>query len=89
MASAVEREVMEETGVAVTCGAFVGWVERISDAYHFVIMDFWASVEPSTAKPKPTAADDADEARWIDKRDVLDLDLVDGLGSFLVGHGVL
>src|ERR1700736_6347551 len=40
MAEAVVRELAEETGLAGVCGAPLGWVERIDDAYHFVIVDF-------------------------------------------------
>ncbi len=87
MSAAVEREVLEETGLAVVCGDFVGWVERLSPTHHFLIMDFRASVEADT--PPPVAADDADEAKWVPKGDVLALDLVDGLGEFLLQHRVL
>ncbi len=44
LAEAVEREVAEETALAVRCGPFVGWVERIGATHHFVIMDFQAEL---------------------------------------------
>ncbi len=87
MAAAVERELFEETGVEVTCGEFVGWVERISADHHFVIMDFRASVKGH--KSTPVASDDADEAAWIAKTDVRALPLVDGLAQFLIDHKVI
>ena len=40
LAAAVAREVAEETGLVVTCGGLVGWVERIGADHHFVILDF-------------------------------------------------
>ncbi|MHB1924807.1 MAG: NUDIX domain-containing protein, partial [Acidimicrobiales bacterium] len=40
LAEAVVREVMEETGLEVVCDDLLGWVERISDEDHFVILDF-------------------------------------------------
>src|SRR6185436_16407602 len=77
LATAVEREVMEETGLAVTCGALVEVVERITiegDAtWHYVILDFLAQVEPGA--PAPTRGDDAADARWfgIDELDAAPL----------------
>lgn len=86
MAEAVVREVREETGVEVVCGELVGWVERISDAHHFVIADFAAT--PLDAAD-PVAADDAQDARWVPLWEVAELDLVDGLLDFLADHRVV
>ena len=44
LARAVERELHEETGLVGSCGAFLGWVERIDDDHHFVILDFTVAV---------------------------------------------
>lgn len=87
MAAAVERELLEETGIEVVCGDFIGWVERISADHHFLIMDFRASLarQPSI----PEASDDAHEAAWVAKSDVLALPLVDGLAQFLVEHDLV
>lgn len=90
LASAVEREVLEETGVVVRCGAFVGWVERIAADHHFVILDFFASVTTASAVDEPVAAGgDAAQASWVPLRDVRSLALVSGLEQFLADHGVL
>ena len=85
--TAVAREVFEETGLEVVAERFIGWVERISDDYHFVIHDFLVTVLDE--RPKPTAGDDAAEARWVPLEEVTDLVLVEGLADFLAEHGFL
>jgi 8-oxo-dGTP diphosphatase len=85
-AEAVVREMAEETGLDSLCDAFVDWVERIGDGYHYVILDFRVTVLSSHA---PTAGDDAAEARWVPLGDVASLPLVDGLAEFLHGHGIM
>jgi mutator protein MutT len=84
---AVVREVREETGLEALCGPLLGWVERIGDDHHFVILDFIVEVlEPVD----PVAGDDASDAAWIPLNDVAEMtDLVDGLAEFLHEHGVL
>ena len=84
LAEAVVRELREETGLQGTCGAFVGWVERIGIDYHFVILDFEVEVAGD-----PIAGDDADEARWVAISSLDDHALVDGLADFLRDRGVL
>lgn len=66
LAEATEREVLEETGLAVACGTFIGWVERISGVYHFVIMDFYADLRTEGIGPADASAgDDAAEVAWV------------------------
>jgi 8-oxo-dGTP diphosphatase len=80
LAEAIVREVWEETGLECVCGELVGWVERIDDDHHFVILDF----EVTVLDPRdPIAGGDAAEAMWVPLNDVLELDLVDGLAEFL------
>ena len=83
---AVVRELHEETGLRGVCGPLVGWVERIGDGWHFVILDFEATVAGDVA---PVAGGDALEARWCPVGDVARLELVDGLAEFLHDHGVI
>lgn len=83
---AVTRELQEETGLRGVCGQLVGWVERIGDDRHFVILDFEATV---TGDLTPTAGSDASEARWWPVAEVAKLQLVDGLAEFLHDHGVI
>jgi mutator protein MutT len=84
---AVVRELREETGLRATCGDLVGWVERIGDGYHYVILDFWVAVlDPPE---RAIAGDDADELAWVPLVEVPKWPLVDGLADFLATHRVL
>ncbi|MST32659.1 NUDIX domain-containing protein [Acidimicrobiaceae bacterium USS-CC1] len=86
LAEATVRELREETGLEGVCGELLGWVERIEDPHHFVILDFVVTVlDPSG----PVAGDDAAEVAWVPLADVADLRLVDGLAEFLHDHGIL
>ena len=87
LAHAVERELLEETGVQVRCGPLLGWVERIGPGYHFVILDF--VVTPTAAAGVPVAGSDAAACAWVPLAEVPGLALVDGVEEFLVAHGVL
>lgn len=88
LAQAVEREVAEETGLAVRCGPFIGWVERMGRGHHYVILDFRAEVvgDPPVIL---RAGDDAAEAAWVPLSEVSTVDLVDGMLSFLRTHHIL
>ena len=83
---AVEREVLEETGLRAKCGRFVGWVERSAGDNRYLIADFMVEVfAPETA----AAADDAADLTFADVEDMKLLELAPGLLSFLNEHGVL
>jgi 8-oxo-dGTP diphosphatase len=84
---ALVRETFEETGLEVVVDHFLGWVERIDEGFHFVILDFAVTALDPTQPP--VAGDDAAEARWVPLTDVGDLRLVDGLFEFLGEAGVL
>ncbi len=85
LAEAVVREVAEETGLAVSCGPFLGWVERIDAGHHFVIMDFLAVLKQDGS---PEAGDDAADVAWVPLDRLDEVDLVDGLQVFLDEHGI-
>lgn len=87
LARAVEREVWEETGLVLGCGALLGWAERMGPGYHFVILDFTMEVPDDC--PVPVAGSDAAAAAWVALEEVSALALVDGLEAFLRGHGVM
>lgn len=86
LAEAVVRELSEETGLEGVCGPFVGWVERLGEGRHFVILDFAVTVLDPV---EPRAGDDAAEARWVSLGDVAEMPLVEGLAEFLHDHGIL
>lgn len=86
MAAGVEREVLEETGVAVRCGGLATLVERFHDTGHVVIADFHA--EPVAGSAEPMAGDDASEAAWIPVDAIGSLDLVSGLLEVLTAQGI-
>ena len=86
LAEAVVRELVEETGLEGVCDDLVGWVERVDDNYHFVILDFRVTILDAR---DPEAGADAAEAAWVDLGEVAELRLVDGLAEFLHEHGIL
>lgn len=86
LADAVVREVEEETGLEAVCGPLLGWVERIDDPHHFVILDFTVDVLEGR---DPEAGDDAAEARWVPFSEISELNVVPGLIEFLHDHGIL
>ncbi len=85
LAAAVVREVAEETGLEASCVGIADWVERIGEDYHYVIADFWVTIDGDGA---PAAGDDAAEARWVSLSELDDLDLTSGLREFLRHIGV-
>ena len=86
LAEAVVRELWEETGVAGVCGELIGWVERMDDESHFVILDFRVIPLDDT---DPVAGDDAAEAAWIPLSEIGELRLVEGLVEFLHDHDII
>jgi 8-oxo-dGTP diphosphatase len=83
---AVVRETYEETGLEVVVDRFLGWVERLDDTSHYVILDF--AVTPLDPTRAPVAGDDAAEAAWVPVPELSELRLVDGLPEFLHDVGV-
>ncbi|MHB8671344.1 MAG: NUDIX hydrolase [Acidimicrobiales bacterium] len=86
LAEAVVRELLEETGVEAVCDQLLGWVERIDEERHLVILDFVVTVLEGVP-PRPGS--DASEAAWFALEDIGGLDLVDGLAEFLHEHDVI
>jgi ADP-ribose pyrophosphatase YjhB (NUDIX family) len=88
LAEAVVRELAEETGLEGVCETMVGWVERIGEDHHFVILDFLVTIldRPDVL---PAAGGDAAEAAWVPLDDVAHLRLTEGLAEFLHEHGIV
>lgn len=86
VAEAVVRELVEETGLEGVCDELLGWVERIDEDDHFVILDFRVTL---LSVHDPVAGDDAADAAWVPLWEVTDLALVDGLAEFLAAHDVI
>ena len=86
-AVAVEREVLEETGLHVTVGVRVGTVVRDGlDGALYDIRDYACIV---TGPTSPLPGDDADEARWVNRSELAALDLVEQLWDTLEQWGML
>lgn len=79
LAQAVAREVREETGLIVEVGTLACVVERMSDDYHFVLLDYFARVTGGTL----AAGSDARAARFVDDDQMAALPLTDGLAEVL------
>ena len=81
---AAAREVREETGLTVRVGNLIGSVERpgrtVDEVY--VIDDYAAEV---VGDARPTAGDDASEARWVTRAELENLPLTPGLLDALEG----
>jgi ADP-ribose pyrophosphatase YjhB (NUDIX family) len=86
LAEAVVRELAEETGLEGVCGELVGWVERVGEGQHLVILDFRCTLLDHR---EAVAGSDAAEVAWVPLAEVADVGLVDGLAEFLHQHGVI
>lgn len=89
-AAAVIREVREETGLTVACGALLGTVTRSWwDTRQLEIRDYTAMVTGGEVVP----GDDATAARWVSPGEFAEMDslgrLTAGLSEALRSWGVL
>lgn len=86
LAQAVVRELREETGLDGVCERFVGWVERLGAAYHYVILDFAVTIIGGELR----AGDDAAAVQWVAVDDLASWPpVVDGLVEFLGEHAIV
>jgi ADP-ribose pyrophosphatase YjhB (NUDIX family) len=75
LAQAIAREVREETGLVAEIGPLVCVIERITEGYHYVILDYLARRISGTLDP----ATDVRSARFVDDAELDQLPLTDGL----------
>lgn len=79
LTDALRREVLEETGIAVTVGPMVETLDRIiyDDAgrvrFHYVLVDYLCAV----GADEPLGASDAEEARWFEIERLGDLEMTE------------
>jgi ADP-ribose pyrophosphatase len=72
LAQAVERELLEETGLIVRCGELLTHLEVIEGdfvgrvRFHYLILDFWAE----WVSGSPRAGDDVLEVGWFSRQDL-------------------
>lgn len=72
------RETFEETGIEIESGPIIALVERMIGDFHYVIVDFVATLKDlENATPKP--ATDVSDARWVALTDLKHYPLVEGL----------
>lgn len=89
-AVATAREILEETGLAVTVHDLAGTVERDApDGSVYVINDYRCSPADHADPATVVAGDDAAEVGWFTAEQVRGLDCVPGLVEALEGWGVL
>ncbi|RKT52674.1 NUDIX hydrolase [Saccharothrix australiensis] len=83
--TALTREVLEETGLSVTVGRFVGSVTRPAAHSLYDIHDYACQVRSGVLR----AGDDATDARWVTTAILATLPLSEGLLEALRGWGQL
>lgn len=72
------REMLEETGIEIEPGPVIALAERMIGDFHYVIVDFVATLKDSeNLTPKP--ATDVSDARWVALDDLEHYPLVEGL----------
>jgi 8-oxo-dGTP diphosphatase len=72
------REIMEETGIEIELGPVIAVVERMIGEYHYVIVDFVATLKYPDS-PAPNPATDVSDARWVTLAELAQYPLVEGL----------
>jgi 8-oxo-dGTP diphosphatase len=82
IARAVEREVLEETGIRVAAGALVEVVEIVAEGHHYVIHDHLCTpIDPAQV---PTPGDDATEARYVRPSELVGLGVTEAVARVIM-----
>lgn len=82
LASALRREMAEETGLAVEPTALLGWAELIGPSAHHVVLDFLVEVRSGSLRP----GDDASATCWATLAELRTLPLAPGIARFVAEH---
>lgn len=82
LASALRREMAEETGLVVEPSELLGWAELVGATSHHVVLDFLVDVRSGGARP----GDDAAEVRWVTLAELRSLPLAPGIERFVTEH---
>ena len=82
LVAACRREVLEETGVSVDPGPIIAVAERVTQGFHYVIIDFLASLK-APGLHRPCAASDVSDARWVSCSCLYQSELVEGLAVII------
>ena len=77
LVEACRREVFEETGITVVIGEMVTIFEPVTPDFHYVIIDYLGAVAADSTI-EPVAGDDAEDARWMMRSDLLGMQLTTG-----------
>lgn len=80
--NACKREVMEETGIEIEPGPLVEIIERITEGFHYVILDHVAHTIGETEQ-HPVAASDVIDARWVALSEIEHYDTTEGLAPVI------
>lgn len=81
IAQAIEREVLEETGLRVVAGELVQIVELVSEGYHYVIHDHLCTLLDPHEKPRPGS--DAKDVRFVTPNELAELGTTDEMRRVL------
>ncbi len=82
LVDACRREIREETGMDVKVKNIVAVVERRFENFHFIIIDFFAELEPESAS-QLVAQSDVSDAKWVSMDELKNLHLVVGLEEII------
>lgn len=74
-----QRELLEETGLAVEPGPIVALAERRLEGFHYVIVDFLARPAVPGPAPRLAPASDVADARWVVLAELGAYELVEGM----------